>query len=1667
MISLQEKYEKILYGKKILCVVDEESSNITSYRQWVAAQIRQFAMHGAEIELLHPSGRLDSLPGEYRDLDADLIVTSPIEADDASERGPLMAQLGVKFGASDEFDVVVGFGWTVSRGIAGGRKLAGKFWAVVDDFTEDFDRSNWTKTSTVEALFAGCRKVFVFSEEKRSLLEGATPVANGRTYLPLMCQPIIPRTLNRLSDSDGEILDVYLPGLVHPHQYVDRLSEISEISKSPDSSLALHFDGDEQLWKTLQMSRDTAVLSAIPALKFSKPHAEPRLGNMAVGLVPDHIAEPWLVEYLVSNYTARGIAPVSMERFIKRIVEENTTPTNPVRELEALGFSEDSIRAINLKNRVRIMDAFGSRSNDSVGRHPLRVVLAGADFKFAGDLVELLNDSSAIDLRIDLWDNNAQPNPDRSGPFLDWADLIICEFSSFNAIWYSQNKRPGQRLIVRLHGYELLQPWIEQLDFQQVDKVVFVSEFYRQKAIDSMGWSASKTRVISNTVDFSDLARPKLEGSEFHLGMAGLVPILKRPDRALDLLEILVREDNRFVLHLRGHSPWNYGWEWKKQAHQAAYRKFYSRIGDSELLRSHIAFEQFGPDMAGWFRKIGWVLSPSFRETFHLAPVEGMASGSLPIVWDRLGASDIFPPEHVFGDTNAAAGFILDAVHDKDRLLRLSQGVQGFATQYSRSNVNEAWLGLLLDDSSKPSNMAVSLPLADLNLEDLVEAHAHVGSDASLLSAVSEAWFQREYATAISLLDENISLTANDSGDLKQWENWVRGVFQSASNLESMVPPSSAGCVYQPKAGRIARIVGHHKDKRPDWLRPLCPEIEEVMIGVGLPKPALGPAQEAYDFDATDTNFYRVIQFDGSLRANHYVSQVASELASEFRNGSVSLAVSTGGLIESFATMLAARRVGIPFIWGPGKNAEAIDFLSRFDSTLNDNPVHSIYQSVLKNSDGLIGTGEASDVSIRLRTGLPIITDFTSDILNDLYHVYESKNDDTSSLLRIIYVGHGGALESLRTVGEVAVVEPWSIAHELESVPDALVFDYGKVGVSREGGLTDSTSLMAKENLKSSLTAIVQARLMGVRTIFISSSDPTTLNSGKDLARRCDVVASNDRNSLISYMRLNPNSNQVNINVSGSMDAQVMPLIRGASTPGVVACYDDVNEGKHRAAALAEGRPFLSCWPKDHRWNDTKEPRSDYQVLRYEQDPSPEARIRALWGNCFELAQGRTAHDFATYLMRSAGFACRRNGSVSIRDLMSAGQAHAGEIMLGNTVVRINNNAQFDQEIFRDVVSLCRVIDAESIDVVSVADGHQTLTVLDVRKTTHVFERVSSLEDMDLSNPPSLHEFSAKGISVILATCLGANRISTMLDSIARQTLPRALVELIIVPNGPDDGTVELLESWAEANHYQGMVIAPQKATGVGNARNAGIALATKEFITFVDDDDFLESNFLLALYTRSSESTIVVGRLSDVDERSREVDRLTLTTNRVNDLNGRVLPLDRYAGALSMNGARLIPTELLRESNYDPNLKSGEDVAFMSQLLTKPDVYVTSASSLAESSYMRVLRSNSISRRVEDYQFMIIERLEVIKSLVGTREHCSTKDGPGAIDELIAGQLGFIKRYVADISVPEELQRVLDAMDCRGLTDNLVLRPLIAQLRSGIDRPESLTIGRRVSINT
>ena len=99
------------------------------------------------------------------------------------------------------------------------------------------------------------------------------------------------------------------------------------------------------------------------------------------------------------------------------------------------------------------------------------------------------------------------------------------------------------------------------------------------------------------------------------------------------------------------------------------------------------------------------------------------------------------------------------------------------------------------------------------------------------------------------------------------------------------------------------------------------------------------------------------------------------------------------------------------------------------------------------------------------------------------------------------------------------------------------------------------------------------------------------------------------------------------------------------------------------------------------------------------------------------------------------------------------------------------------------------------------------------------------------------------------------------IQSIYAQTFTNQLFELIIVLNGCNEPYYSNIKAYIEKHHDQGINIRMVQTDmgGVSNARNIGLDNAKGQYIVFVDDDDILSSNYLVGLYSKADDSSIVV----------------------------------------------------------------------------------------------------------------------------------------------------------------------------------------------------------------
>lgn len=100
-------------------------------------------------------------------------------------------------------------------------------------------------------------------------------------------------------------------------------------------------------------------------------------------------------------------------------------------------------------------------------------------------------------------------------------------------------------------------------------------------------------------------------------------------------------------------------------------------------------------------------------------------------------------------------------------------------------------------------------------------------------------------------------------------------------------------------------------------------------------------------------------------------------------------------------------------------------------------------------------------------------------------------------------------------------------------------------------------------------------------------------------------------------------------------------------------------------------------------------------------------------------------------------------------------------------------------------------------------------------------------------------------ISVIVPVYNVEKYLNRCIDSILNQTFKQ--IEIILVNDGSTDNSGDICDEYAKLDNR--IIVIHKKNNGVSSARNRGIDVATGNWITFLDSDDYIEKEMYETLY--------------------------------------------------------------------------------------------------------------------------------------------------------------------------------------------------------------------------
>lgn len=246
-------------------------------------------------------------------------------------------------------------------------------------------------------------------------------------------------------------------------------------------------------------------------------------------------------------------------------------------------------------------------------------------------------------------------------------------------------------------------------------------------------------------------------------------------------------------------------------------------------------------------------------------------------------------------------------------------------------------------------------------------------------------------------------------------------------------------------------------------------------------------------------------------------------------------------------------------------------------------------------------------------------------------------------------------------------------------------------------------------------------------------------------------------------------------------------------------------------------------------------------------------------------------------------------------------------------------------------------------------------------------------------------------VSVIIPVYKVKNYIERCVKSLVNQSM-RDGIEFIFVDDKGDDGSIEVVEAYAQVDPRIHIVY-NSRNMGSGPSRNAGIAVARGEYLSFVDPDDYVDYDFYELLYHKTAirkYDIVKTTRVNVYQNGTHVPGRLTYALKRKLRQGKRLHDIFHFE-----HQTAIYRRDLIREH---PDIRFGDSAAAQDCLfLLSYTFYTQSIAFVFNTNYYYCFRDDSMANR-QGFDFFDGN----IRSMNDRLDFLEKNDAPGAYNEYL-----------------------------------------------------------------
>ena len=219
---------------------------------------------------------------------------------------------------------------------------------------------------------------------------------------------------------------------------------------------------------------------------------------------------------------------------------------------------------------------------------------------------------------------------------MEWADFCWFEWCDELLIYGSKQLLATKRKIIcRLHSYEAFTNYIQEVNWNTVDKLIFVAKHIKKNVLNKIKFAEDKTCVIPNGVKLQKYNFKERKKGK-NIAYVGYINYKKGPMLLIHAFKAIYDYDNSYKLYIAG--------KFQDERDVLYFNQMIKEFG----LEENIIYEGWQDNLDLWLENKNYIICTSILESQNMSVMQAMAKGIKPLVHNFVGAKAIYNTRYVW-----------------------------------------------------------------------------------------------------------------------------------------------------------------------------------------------------------------------------------------------------------------------------------------------------------------------------------------------------------------------------------------------------------------------------------------------------------------------------------------------------------------------------------------------------------------------------------------------------------------------------------------------------------------------------------------------------------------------------------------------------------------------------------------------------------------------------------------------------------------------------------------------------------------------------------------------------------------------------------------------------------------------------------------------------------